>query len=113
PGVEVVQGGADDPGVLAAGPGRALAGELADPGSDLSGAAVQDVQALGGHPVLRRRVAARAEAPGGLPQVFQHVDEVDDDHDGDAPGDGLVPDPVQLADVAVGQRDPPAAVAGV
>ena len=54
-----------------------------------SGPAVQDVQSLGGDPGFDRRVAGRCEAPGCLPQVFQHVDEVDQDRDGDAPPGGL------------------------
>ena len=99
---QVGQGRADVLGVLAAGPGRAVRGELADPGDHAGDAAVQDVQALGDHPVLGGRVAGSMEAPGRLPQVSEHVDEVDDDGDGDAPLRGLVPDPGELAGVAVG-----------
>src|SRR5437016_5265877 len=105
-GLEVVQGLADDLGVLAAGLGRVVFGELSDPGGDLAGAAVQDVQGLGGHPVFHRRVAGGVEAPGGFPQVFQYVDEVDHDGQGDAAGGGPGLDQADLVDVAVYQRDP-------
>src|SRR5216684_4195268 len=71
-GGQVGQGGLDDLVVLAAGPGRVRGGELPDAADDVAGAAVQDVQPLGGDPVLDRRVAGGVEAPGGLPQVFQH-----------------------------------------
>ena len=77
------------------------------------GAAVQDVQRLGGHPVFHRRVAGRVEAPGRLPQVFQHVDEVDHD-------DQVMPRAaawawirLDLVVVAVDQGDPGPQVTGV
>ena len=111
-GVQVVQGLADDLGVLAA-LGRVVFGELPDPGDHRGGAAVQDVQRLGGHPVLHGRVAGGVEAPGGLPQVFQHVDEAGQDDRGDAAGGGLVLDQAELVDVPVDQRDPGPLVAGV
>src|ERR1700676_1955526 len=112
-GVQVVQGLADDLLVLAAWSGRVVCGELADPGDDIGGAAVQDVQGLCDHPVFHRGVAGGVEAPGGLPQVFQHVDEVDQDDQGDAARGGLGLDQADLVDVAVGQGDPGPAVAGV
>src|SRR6185437_11665963 len=59
------------------------------------------------------RVAGDVEAPGRLPQVLDDVDEVDHDRDRDAPLRGLGGDPVQLAGVPVGQRDPGPQVAGV
>src|SRR6185437_16077551 len=107
--LQVGQGRGDDLGVLAA-LGRVVCGELPDPAGHLRGPAAQDVQALDDHPVLHHRVAGRVEAPGRLPQVLDDVDEVDHDRDGDAAGGGLGPDPVQLAGVAVGQRDPGPAV---
>ena len=69
--------------------GGVVRGELPDPGDDLGDAAVQDVLGPGDHPVLHRRVAGLVEAPGGLPQVFQHVDEIDQDGHGDAAAGGL------------------------
>src|SRR5262249_32843336 len=74
-GLQVVQGLAGDLGVLAARLGRVVCGEPGDPGDDVAGPAVQDVQPLGGDPVFHGRVAGGVEAAGGLPQVFQHVDE--------------------------------------
>src|SRR5262249_52181574 len=85
-GLQVGQGLAADPGVLPAGLGRVLCGQGLDAGDDVAGAAVQDVQGLGDHPVFYRGVAGRVEAPGGLPQVFQHVDEVDHDGQRDTAG---------------------------
>ena len=104
--LQVGQGFADDLGVLAARPGRVLCGEPGDPGDDLGGAAVQDVQPLRGHPVFHGRVAGGVEAPGRLPQVFQHVDEVDQDGQGDAAGGGGGLDQAELVNVPVDQRDP-------
>src|ERR1700722_7836464 len=111
--LQVGQGRADDLGVLAAGPGRLGCGQVPDPGDDLRGAAVQDVQFLGGDPGLDGRVARGVEAPGGLPQVFLYVDEVDQDRDGDVPLRGLVLDQADLVVVPVGQRDPGPGPAGV
>jgi hypothetical protein len=70
-GGQVGQGPGDDLVVLAAGPGRVRGSKGPDPADDLGDLAVQDVQALGGDPVLGGRVAGGVEAPGGLPQVFQ------------------------------------------
>src|ERR1700685_3844581 len=47
-GGQVVQGLADDLGVLAAGPRRVVCGKLADPGDDLGGAAAQGGRGPGG-----------------------------------------------------------------
>src|SRR5215469_15457484 len=112
-GVQVVQGLADDLLVLAAGFGWVFGGQLLDVADDVGGLAVEDVQRLGDHPVFHRRVAGGVEAPGGFPQVFQHVDEVDQDGDGDSAGGGLGLDQADLVDVAVHQRDPGPAVAWV
>src|SRR5580658_7967544 len=112
-GLQVGQGPGDDLVVLAAGARRVRGGEVLDPGDDLGGPAVQDVQALGGDPVLGGRVARRAEAPGCFPQVFQHVDEIDQDRDGDAAGGGLAADHVDLVPVSVHQRDPGPVMAGI
>ena len=67
--------------------GRGVAvggGAAADPGRDLAGLAVQDLAGLVGDPFLGGGLALVEEGPGGLPQVFEDVDEVDDDRDGDA-----------------------------
>jgi hypothetical protein len=112
-GGQVGQGGPDDLVVLAAGPGRVRGGEVLDPADDLAGPAVQDVQALGGDPVLGGRVAGGVEAPGGFPQVFQHVDEIDQDRHADIPVGGLGADEVDLVSVPVGQCDPGPGVSGV
>ena len=93
--------------------GGCVCGEPADPGDDLAGAAVQDVQPLRDHPVFHGRVAGGVEAPGGLPQVFQHVDEVDHDGQGDAAGGGGGLDQAELVVVPVHQGDPGPGMAGV
>ena len=111
--LQVGQGLADDLGVLAAGLGRVVFGEPGDPGDHLGDPAVQDVQRLGGHPVFHGRVAGRVEAPGGLPQVFQHVDEVDHDGQGDAPRGGGGLEQAELVVVPVDQRDPGPQMTGV
>ena len=80
---------------------------------DLGCAAVQDAQRLRGDPGLDRGVAGRVEAPGGLPQVFQHADEIDQDDQVGAAGGGLVPDQADLVVIAVDQGDPGALVARV
>src|SRR4029077_13061766 len=82
-------------------------------GDHLGSAAVQDVQRLGDHPVFHGRVAGGVEAPGGLPQVFQYVDEVDHDGQGDAAGGGGGLEQAELVVVPVDQRDPGPPVAGV
>jgi hypothetical protein len=93
--------------------GRVFFGELPDPGGDLGGAAVQDVQPLGGDPVFHGGVAGLVEAPGGFPEVLQDVDEVDQDGHRHAAGGGLGLDQPELVVIAVDQRDPRAAAAGV
>src|SRR4029077_11095320 len=92
---------------------RVRGGQGPDPGDHLCDPAVQDVRLAGGDPGLDRRVAGPVEAPGGLPQVFLHVDEVDHDRDGRAAGRGLVADLADLVVVPVGQRDPGPGPGGV
>jgi len=99
--------------VLPAGPGRVLCGQGLDAGDDVAGAAVQDVQGLRDHPVFHRGVAGRVEAPGYLPQVFQHVDEVDHDGQRDAAGGRGGLEQAELVVVPVGQGDPGALMARV
>src|SRR3984885_4936006 len=112
-GVQVVQGFADVAGVL--GPGRGVVfGELADAGDDLGDLAVQDGGGLGDGPGLDRGVAGLVERPGGFPEVFQHVDQVDQDGQaGDAAGGGFPLDQPDLVVVPVDQGDPVPGVAGV
>jgi hypothetical protein len=100
-----VQGGTDDLGVLPAGPGRLVTGELPDPGDHRCHPAGLDAQPLGDHPVLHRGVAGGGEAPGGLPQAFQHADEAGHGRHGDVPGGGPGNDLAQLDDgVAAANR---------
>ena len=109
--VEVVQGGAV---ILACSlPGRGGSAAAAGSGDHLRCPAVQDVQALGGDPVFGGGVAGGVEAPGGLPQVLDDVDEVDQDRDLTSRRGGLGGDHVDLVVVAVHQRDPGPGVAGV
>src|ERR1039458_3275366 len=66
--------------------GRGVAvggGAAADPGRDLAGLAVQDLAGLVSDPFLGCRLSLVVEGPGGPPQAFGHVDEVDDDRDGE------------------------------
>ena len=72
-------------GAGALGPGVAVGGgAAADPGRDLGGFAPEDLAGLAGDPFLGGGLAFVEEGPGGLPQVFKDVDEVDDDGHGDA-----------------------------
>src|SRR6266568_4922122 len=88
--------------------GRVAAGgsAAADPGRGLAGVAVQDLAGLAGDPFLGGGLAFAEEGPGGLPQVFQDVDEVDDDRDRDAAGGGLRGDGLDLGAVAVHEHGP-------
>jgi hypothetical protein len=53
------------------------------------------------------------EAPGGFPEVFQDVDEVDQDVDRHPAAGGFGTDQLKLVAGAVDQHDPGAAVGGV
>ena len=88
-------------------------GAAADPGRDLGRVPVQDLACLGGDPFLGGGLSLVEEGPGGLPQVFQHVDEVDDDRDRDAAPGCLGGDGLDLGAVAVHEDDPVALAAGV
>ncbi len=57
-------------------------------------------------PRSRVRAGLGEQAPGGVPEALDDVDEVADDGDGDVAGGGLGLDAADLVDVAVGQRDP-------
>ena len=81
-------------------------GAAADPGRDLGGVPVQDLAGLVSDPFLGGGLALIEEGPGGLPQVFQDVDEVDDDRDRDAAAGGLGGDGLDLGVVAVDEDGP-------
>ena len=68
---------------------------------------------MGADPPLGGRMAFVEEAPGGLPQVLEHVDDVDHDGHVHAAGAGFGVDAVDLVGVAVDQGDPAAPVGGV
>src|SRR5215470_15104329 len=58
-------------------------------------------------------VAGRVQGPGGFPQVFQHVDQVNHDRDSHAAGGGFLLDRVDLVVVPVDEHDPVPLAAGV
>src|ERR1019366_2986121 len=91
----------------------ACGGAAADPGRDLAGAAVQDLAGLVSDPFLGGGLAFAEEGPGGFPQVFQDLDEVDDNRDRDAAGGGLRGDGLDLRAVAVHEHGPFPVVARV
>lgn len=62
---------------------------------------------------LRRWGAFAVEGPGGLPEVFQDVHEVDDGRHRDVAVGGFGLDPQDLVDVAVHERDPGPLMVGV
>lgn len=64
-------------------------------------------------PGLGVGIALGEEAPGGVPQIFKDMDEVDHDGDVDAAGSRLRLDALDLVGVAVDQRDPGPVLAGV
>src|SRR5450756_410122 len=80
---------------------------------DAGGLAVQDGAGVVAYPFLGGGVAFAVEAPCGLPDVLENVNEVD--HDGDLQGAcvGLGGDPVDLVVVAVDEGDPGAVVVRV
>src|SRR5260370_4657474 len=103
----VVQvGGALAGGGSCGGRGAVGGGAAADRGRDLAGLAVQDLAGLVGDPFLGGTLAFVEEGPGGFPAVFQDVDEVDDDRDGDAAAGGLGGDGLHLGIVPVDQDHP-------
>ena len=62
------------------------------------------------HPGLGGGVAFVIEAPGGVPEVFQDVYEVDHDGEGDPSGGSFGFDAVDLVVVAIDEGDPGPAV---
>jgi hypothetical protein len=65
------------------------------------------------HPPLGGGVPLGVEGPGGLPQVFEHMDEVHENRDRGGARVRLGLDPVDLVVVAVDERDPGPSVGGV
>ena len=64
-------------------------------------------------PVLGGGIACLVKAPGSTPQVFENVNDVDDDVNFGIPAGGLGADQVQLVLGPVNQDDPGPQVAGV
>lgn len=64
-------------------------------------------------PLLGGGVALVVKAPGGLPQVLEHVHEVDDDRDRCVATLRFGLDPVDLVVVAIDKRDPVARMVGI
>src|SRR6266487_788211 len=98
---------------LAAGQAFGGGGLGADGGGHLGGPAAEDGAGVPGDPAGGVRAGFGVKAPGGVPQVLGDVDEVDDDGDFDVPGGGFGLDAGDLILVAVGERDPGLAAAGV
>jgi hypothetical protein len=78
--------------------------------NDLVVVSVQDAQALGADPGLGGGVGFGEQAPGGFPDVFQDMDEVDHDGDLGVVGSGLGVGALDLVGVAINQDDPAAVV---
>src|SRR5215471_6666140 len=96
------------------GPVETLPSGLApDGGGDAGGLALQDSPRPVSNPAFGVGVALVVEAPGRLPQVLQHMDEVDHDRHVDLAGVGFGLDAVELMVVAIDERDPGATVVGV
>src|SRR3984885_8457987 len=74
-------------------------------GAQGGGGAVQDGGGAVADPGAGAGAGFGEEGPGGVPEVFQDVDEVADDGEGDAAGGGLGLELPDLVFVPVGQRD--------
>ena len=83
--------------------GVRLGGDLGGGPGAVSG---QDRECLDRDPVLGGGIGGGVQGPGGFPDVFQHVNEVDHDVDGDAAPPGFGADQVQLVLGAVDQDHP-------
>src|SRR6266540_4234491 len=101
-----------DTATLAAGQ-SSVDGLLVDRGDGLGDPPGQDADRVGRDPRLGVRVTVGVVAPGGLPQVLQDVDEVDEDVDGHAAAGRFGADQVQLVAGAVDEHHPGAAVGRV
>ncbi len=79
-------------------------------GGDLGGGAVavpgQHRERFDRYPVLGCRITGGMQGPGGFPDVFEHVDEVDHDVDGDTAAGGLGADQAELM-LGPGDEDHP------
>src|SRR6266700_5139201 len=100
-------------GFTFAGVQTVVGGLAADRGGHDAGPPGQDLPGLGTHPLFGVRVAFGVEAPGGLPDVLDDVDEVHHDRDGGLPGFRFGANPVDLMLIAVDQGDPGPRVVGV
>src|SRR6266542_2533643 len=110
-GLEVADAGIDATALLGCQPGIGGLGlERGDDGVCLAG---QDAHGVGGDPGFGGRVAVVVEAPGGFPEVFQDVDEVDQDVDRHPAAGGFGLDQLELVAGAVDQHDPGATVGRV
>jgi hypothetical protein len=58
------------------------------------------------YPVLGCRIGGRMQAPGRFPDVLEHMDQVNDDVDGDAASGGFGADQAELVLGAVDQDHP-------
>src|SRR5664279_2730749 len=83
-------------------------GAAPDAGGDLDGMALQDGQYPLAYPRFGGGIAFGEEAPRRAPDVFNDVDQVDDDGNDDPSGARFGLDAVDLVVVAVDQRDPAA-----
>src|ERR1700746_951272 len=90
-----------------------LAGLGGEGGGDLPGPAGQHRQRLDGDPVFGGRVVPGVGAPGGAPQVLQHVHEVKEEVNFCFAAGGLGFDQLDLVAIPVGQHHPGAQVSGV
>src|ERR1022692_1389863 len=88
-------------------------GAAPDARGDLRALVFQDLGGLVGDPFLGGRVAGLEETPGGAPQVFQDVNEVNQDRDLGAAAGGFGFDGLDLLLIAVDERDPGPLAGGV
>src|SRR5262249_21324259 len=82
-------------------------------GDDLGRVSGQDLFDLVVDPGLGGRVGSGMQAPGRTPEIFEDMDEVDDDRHRYLPGGGFGADPLDLVGVAIEQADPGTAVVAV
>ncbi|WP_425824792.1 hypothetical protein [Streptomyces fractus] len=80
---------------------------------DFGGVTVQDGEGVGGDPVLGGRVTRSVEAPARRPQIFEDVNDIDDDVHVDVAETGFGLDQVELMLGAVDQDHPVPAVVPV
>src|SRR5680860_1160974 len=101
-------------GAFARGLGQAsVGGGASDGAGDAGGSSGQYGPGLVVDPGFDVAVAFVVVAPGGLPQILEHVDHVDEDEHVGVTGLGFGFDPVELVVGAVNESDPTAGVGGV